>query len=54
MKASLQSKEKIFFSPGDEEHDNVLLKKGLSEKRKWKIFGAMDVLCSWGYEGTEN
>lgn len=46
--------EDLFFSPGNEEHDNVLLKKGLSAKNKWKIYGATDVLCSRGYEGTEN
>ncbi|KFZ69403.1 Macrophage mannose receptor 1, partial [Podiceps cristatus] len=44
--------EDLFFGPGDEEHDNVLLKKGLSPKNKWKIYGAMDVLCSRGYEET--
>uniref|UniRef100_A0A663EA94 Mannose receptor C-type 1 n=1 Tax=Aquila chrysaetos chrysaetos TaxID=223781 RepID=A0A663EA94_AQUCH len=44
--------EDLFFSPGNEEHDNVLLKKGLSAKNKWKIYGAMDVLCSRGYEET--
>ncbi|GAB0184746.1 macrophage mannose receptor 1-like [Grus japonensis] len=44
--------EDLFFSPGYEEHDNVLLKKGLSAKNKWKIYGDMDVLCSRGYEET--
>ncbi|KFU84339.1 Macrophage mannose receptor 1, partial [Chaetura pelagica] len=42
--------EDLFFSPGKEEHDHVFLKKGLSEKSKWNIYGAMDVLCSQGYE----
>lgn len=46
--------EDLFFGPGNEEHDNVLLKKGVSAKNKWKIYGAVDVLCSRGYEGTEN
>lgn len=46
--------EDLFFSPGSEEHDNVLLKKELSEKNKWNIYGAVDILCSQGYEGTEN
>lgn len=46
--------EDLFFSPGNEEHDNVLLKKELSAKTKWNVYGAMDVLCSQGYEGTEN
>uniref|UniRef100_A0A8C5J7G5 MRC1 protein n=1 Tax=Junco hyemalis TaxID=40217 RepID=A0A8C5J7G5_JUNHY len=44
--------EDLFFSPGNEEHDNVLLKKELSAKNKWNIYGAMDVLCSQGYEET--
>ncbi|NXN35615.1 MRC1 protein, partial [Rhinoptilus africanus] len=44
--------EDLFFSPGNEEHDKVLLKKGLSAKNNWKIYGAMDVLCSQGYEET--
>ncbi|XP_027514430.1 macrophage mannose receptor 1-like [Corapipo altera] len=44
--------EDLFFSPGNEEYDNVLLKKGLSAKSQWKIYGAMDVLCSQGYEET--
>ncbi|NWW74487.1 MRC1 protein, partial [Climacteris rufus] len=44
--------EDLFFSPGNEEYDNVLLKKGLSAKNEWKIYGAMDVLCSQGYEET--
>uniref|UniRef100_A0A8C3XBH0 Mannose receptor C-type 1 n=1 Tax=Cyanoderma ruficeps TaxID=181631 RepID=A0A8C3XBH0_9PASS len=44
--------EDLFFSPGNEEHDNVLLKKELSAKSKWNIYGAMDVLCSQGYEET--
>ncbi|XP_050184740.1 macrophage mannose receptor 1-like isoform X1 [Myiozetetes cayanensis] len=44
--------EDLFFSPGNEEHDNVLLKKGLSAMNQWKIYGAMDVLCSQGYEET--
>lgn len=46
--------EDLFFSPGNEEHDNVLLKKELSAKNKWNIYGSMDVLCSQGYEGMEN
>lgn len=46
--------EDLFFSPGKEEHDNVVLKKRLSPKNNWKIYGAMDVLCSQRYEGTEN
>lgn len=45
--------EDLFFGPGNEEYDNVLLKKGLSPKNNWKIYGAVDVLCSQGYEGTE-
>ncbi|KFP25770.1 Macrophage mannose receptor 1, partial [Colius striatus] len=44
--------EDLFFSPGNEEHDNVLLKKRLSASNKWKIYGAMDILCSRGYEET--
>ncbi|NXE05182.1 MRC1 protein, partial [Lophotis ruficrista] len=44
--------EDLFFSPGNEEHDNVLLKKVLSAKNNWKAYGATDVLCSWGYEET--
>uniref|UniRef100_H0YSP9 Macrophage mannose receptor 1 n=1 Tax=Taeniopygia guttata TaxID=59729 RepID=H0YSP9_TAEGU len=44
--------EDLFISPGKEEHDNVLLKKELSAKNKWNIYGAMDVLCSQGYEET--
>uniref|UniRef100_A0A8C3EJU4 Uncharacterized protein n=1 Tax=Corvus moneduloides TaxID=1196302 RepID=A0A8C3EJU4_CORMO len=44
--------EDLFFSPGNEEHENVLLKKELSAKNKWNIYGAMDVLCSQGYEET--
>uniref|UniRef100_A0A8C0V6F1 Macrophage mannose receptor 1-like n=1 Tax=Cyanistes caeruleus TaxID=156563 RepID=A0A8C0V6F1_CYACU len=44
--------EDLFFSPGNEEHDNVLLKKELSAKNKWNIYGATDVLCSQGYEET--
>ncbi|RLW11503.1 hypothetical protein DV515_00001465, partial [Chloebia gouldiae] len=44
--------EDLFFSPGNEEHDNVLLKKDLSAKNKWNIYGAIDVLCSQGYEET--
>ncbi|NXR67350.1 MRC1 protein, partial [Rhadina sibilatrix] len=44
--------EDLFFSPGNEEHDNVLLKKELSAKSKWNVYGAMDVLCSQGYEET--
>ncbi|KAF2983561.1 hypothetical protein EK904_005754, partial [Melospiza melodia maxima] len=44
--------EDLFFSPGNEEHDNVLLKKELSAKNKWNIYGSMDVLCSQGYEET--
>ncbi|XP_058675071.1 macrophage mannose receptor 1-like isoform X2 [Ammospiza caudacuta] len=44
--------EDLFFSPGNEEHDNVLLKKELSAKNKWNIYGAMDILCSQGYEET--
>uniref|UniRef100_A0A8C5T5E2 Mannose receptor C-type 1 n=1 Tax=Malurus cyaneus samueli TaxID=2593467 RepID=A0A8C5T5E2_9PASS len=44
--------EELFFSPGNEEHDYVLLKKGLSAKNKWKIYGATGVLCSQGYEET--
>ncbi|RMC04928.1 hypothetical protein DUI87_18104 [Hirundo rustica rustica] len=44
--------EDLFFSPGNEEHDNVLLKKELSAKNKWNMYGAMDVLCSQGYEET--
>ncbi|XP_074013799.1 macrophage mannose receptor 1-like [Numenius arquata] len=44
--------ENLFFSPGNGEHDNVLLKKGLSAKNNWKIYGAMDVLCSQAYEET--
>ncbi|NWR94085.1 MRC1 protein, partial [Furnarius figulus] len=44
--------EDLFISPGNEEHDNILLKKGESAKNKWKIYGAMDVLCSQGYEET--
>ncbi|KFW86143.1 Macrophage mannose receptor 1, partial [Manacus vitellinus] len=44
--------EDLFFSPGNEEYDNILLKKGLSAKSQWKIYGAMDVLCSQGYEET--
>ncbi|KAM3680014.1 macrophage mannose receptor 1-like isoform 1-T1 [Ammospiza maritima maritima] len=44
--------EDLFFSPGNEEYDNVLLKKELSAKNKWNIYGAMDILCSQGYEET--
>ncbi|XP_032929413.1 macrophage mannose receptor 1-like [Catharus ustulatus] len=44
--------EDLFFSPGNEEHDNVLLKKELSAQNKWNIYGSMDVLCSQGYEET--
>uniref|UniRef100_A0A8C3N3X0 Uncharacterized protein n=1 Tax=Geospiza parvula TaxID=87175 RepID=A0A8C3N3X0_GEOPR len=44
--------EDLFFSPGNEEHDNILLKEELSAKNKWKIYGAMDILCSQGYEET--
>ncbi|XP_074721575.1 macrophage mannose receptor 1-like [Strix uralensis] len=44
--------EDLFFCPGNEEHDNVLLKKELNAKNKWEIYGAMDVLCSRGYEET--
>lgn len=46
--------EELFLSPGNEEHDNVLLKKGPSAKNNWKIYGTMEVLCSREYEGTEN
>lgn len=44
--------EDLFFCPGNGEHDNVFLKKGLSAKDKWKISGAMDGLCSQGHEDT--
>ncbi|NXR28021.1 MRC1 protein, partial [Cinclus mexicanus] len=44
--------EDLFFSPGNEEHDNILLRKELSAKNKWSIYGAIDVLCSQGYEET--
>uniref|UniRef100_A0A8C2SYK8 Macrophage mannose receptor 1-like n=1 Tax=Coturnix japonica TaxID=93934 RepID=A0A8C2SYK8_COTJA len=44
--------EDLFFSPGKEEHDNVVLKKRPSPKNNWKIYGAMDVLCSQRYEET--
>ncbi|NWR15196.1 MRC1 protein, partial [Emberiza fucata] len=44
--------EDLFFSPGNEEHENILLKKELSAKNKWNIYGAMDILCSQGYEET--
>nr|XP_009671984.1 PREDICTED: macrophage mannose receptor 1-like [Struthio camelus australis] len=44
--------EDLFFSPGNGEHDNVMLKKGLSAKNNWKIYGTTDVLCSHGYEET--
>ncbi|NWR44647.1 MRC1 protein, partial [Regulus satrapa] len=44
--------EDLFFSPGNEEHDNILLKKEWSAKNKWNIYGAMGVLCSQGYEET--
>nr|XP_047917806.1 macrophage mannose receptor 1-like isoform X1 [Anser cygnoides] len=44
--------EDLFFSPGNGEHDNVILKKGLSPKNNWKMYGAMDVLCSQRYEET--
>ncbi|NXD18944.1 MRC1 protein, partial [Spelaeornis formosus] len=42
--------EDLYFSPGNEEHDNVLLKKQLSVKNTWKIYGTVEVLCSQGYE----
>ncbi|OXB84687.1 UNVERIFIED_CONTAM: hypothetical protein H355_001164 [Colinus virginianus] len=44
--------EDLFFSPGKEEHDNVVLKKRMSPRNNWKIYGAMDVLCSQRYEET--
>ncbi|XP_031470280.1 macrophage mannose receptor 1-like [Phasianus colchicus] len=44
--------EDLFFSPGKEEHDNIVLKKRLSPKNNWKIYGAIDVLCSQRYEET--
>ncbi|NXO79202.1 MRC1 protein, partial [Sitta europaea] len=44
--------EDLFFTPGNEEHDNILLKKELSAKNKWNIYGAMEVLCSQGYEDS--
>ncbi|NWU97743.1 MRC1 protein, partial [Upupa epops] len=42
----------LFLGPGNEEHDNVLINKGLSAKNHWKMYGPMDVLCSQGYEET--
>ncbi|NXO00786.1 MRC1 protein, partial [Rhinopomastus cyanomelas] len=42
----------LFFGPGDEEHDNVLVNKGLRAKNHWKVYGPTDVLCSQGYEET--
>ncbi|NXA31875.1 MRC1 protein, partial [Eudromia elegans] len=44
--------EDLFFSPGNREYDNVMLRKGLSAKNNWKIYGPTDVLCSHGYEET--
>ncbi|KGL73954.1 Macrophage mannose receptor 1, partial [Tinamus guttatus] len=44
--------EDLFFSPGNREYDNVMLRKGLSAKNNWKIYGTTDVLCSHGYEET--
>lgn len=46
--------EDLFFSPGNGEYDNVILKKGLSPKNNWKMYGTMDILCSQRYEGKEN
>ncbi|NXD11882.1 MRC1 protein, partial [Nothocercus nigrocapillus] len=44
--------EDLFFSPGNREYDNIMLRKGWNAKNSWKIYGTTDVLCSHGYEET--
>nr|XP_006119616.1 macrophage mannose receptor 1 [Pelodiscus sinensis] len=42
--------EDFFFNSGSREKGNMMLQKEPSVTSKWKIYGAMDDLCSQGYE----